>query len=156
LLLPLSLCYRCLSASKRRDSMSTAFPRTLRALKTDSFRASAAVILLLGILLVLWLGWFFRAGISRYEVTSTARLEIDREAHSIQSPLLSRVQANHMAIGREVKAGDILVELDTNTERLRVKEEQTRLSTIAAQIDSLNAEIAARGQARSREQQATK
>src|SRR6202012_1151624 len=45
--------------------------------------------------------------------------------------------------GAEVQAGDVLVELDASTERLRLREEEARLDAMPRRIASLRGEIEA-------------
>ena len=136
--------------------MSTPFPRTVEALRIDRFRGSLLVLTLVTALLAGWLAWFFLAAITRYEVTSTARLEIDQEATLVQSPVTARVETTNLVLGRQVRAGEILVELDSNAERLQVQEERRRLAGLSPQIASLRDQIANVNQSSTREQRATR
>jgi len=133
--------------------MATPFSRTFRALETDSFRGS--VLALVGVIALLggWLAWFFFAKVARYEVTDTARLEVDQESHPVQSPVLARVVSSNLALGKDVQAGDVLVELDANAERLQVEEQRTQLAALASQVDSLKTQVLQLEEARAREQQ---
>jgi len=135
--------------------MSTSFPRTVEALRIDRFGGSLLVLLLAVTLLGGWLLWFASAGITRYEVSTAARLEIDQEAHAIQSPVLARVEVSHLVLGRSVRTGDVLVELDANAERLGVEEERNRLASLAPQIEVLEAQIARVEQSRGHEREST-
>ena len=133
--------------------MATPFSRTFRALETDSFRGS--VLALVGVIALLggWLAWFFFAKVARYEVTDTARLEVDQESHPVQSPVLARVVSSNLALGKDVQAGDVLVELDANAERLQVEEQRTQLAALASQVDSLKTQVLQLEEARARERQ---
>jgi membrane fusion protein (multidrug efflux system) len=133
--------------------MATPFSRTLRALESDSFRGS--LLVLVGVIALLggWLAWFFLAKVVRYEVTDTARLEVAQESHPVQSPVLGRIVTSNLVLGKEVQAGDVLAELDTNAERLQVEEERTQLTSLASEIQSLQAQVGQLEQARAREQQ---
>jgi membrane fusion protein (multidrug efflux system) len=135
--------------------MSSSFPRTVEALRIDRFGGSLLVLLLVGALSGVWVVWFSLARITRYEVTASARVEIDQETHAIQSPVLARVEESHLTLGRQVEAGDTLVVLDGNSERLQVEEERKRLAGIEPQIDVLRAQIAKVEQSREHEQQST-
>lgn len=53
--------------------MSIPFSRSLRALETDPFQSSIRRLILIGVLMIAWLGWFFLAPITQYEVSETAR-----------------------------------------------------------------------------------
>ena len=136
--------------------MATAFLRTLHSLEADSFRRSIGGLLLVALLLGAWFAWFFLSRVARYEVTGTARLEVDRAIHLVQAPVAGRVITSRLVLDQEVQAGDPLVELDANPERLQMQEEQTRLKALDPQMESLHGEIAAAEQAQLREQQATR
>src|SRR2546428_9830519 len=115
--------------------MSATFSHSLRSLNADGFRRSLAGMLLAVVLLGSWVGWFLFVRVTLYEVTDTARLEVGREAHPIQASVAGRVVATRMILGREVQAGDVLVELDIETERLHLEEERTSLATLSAQLE---------------------
>src|SRR5258708_4349782 len=83
-------------------------------------RMSSVAISISLLLLGAWLGWFFVAPIPRYEVNSAARLEVDQQIRPVQSPVLARIVTSNLQIGRVVQAGDVLVELDSATERFQV------------------------------------
>jgi membrane fusion protein (multidrug efflux system) len=67
--------------------------------------------------------------------------------HPIDARVEGRVVATHLDLGRRVQTGDVLVELDADTERLRLDEEETRLATFSPQSKAIGAEIAAEEQA---------
>jgi membrane fusion protein (multidrug efflux system) len=73
----------------------------------------------------------------------------------MQATVSGRVVSSHLALGAEVHAGDILVELDSNPQRLQLMEQRARLAVIPTQIQALHAEVAAEEQARGAEQHAT-
>jgi hypothetical protein len=108
------------------------------------------------LLLGAWLVWFFFAPIPRYEVTSTARLEVDQQIRPVQSPVLARVVTTNLQLGREVHAGDVLVELDSATERFQVQEETAHVTALTSEIASLRAQVQGTNQARTQEQQTSR
>jgi multidrug resistance efflux pump len=122
----------------------------MHSLAADSFSHSMLGTLLAAALLSSWVTWFFLAGVALYEVSETARLEVDQAAHTVEAQVAGRVSATHLVLGREVQIGDVLVELDADTQRLQLKEEQTRLATLAPQLvvlrDVVTAEERARGE----------
>ena len=136
--------------------MSTAFSRTARALEADSFRGSFLALAFAFALLGAWSLWFFFSSVPRYEVTATARLEVDQEIRPIQSPVLARVITTNLQLGREVKVGDVLVELDSNAEHFQSEAETAHLSGLASEIASLRAQILSIQEARDREKQASR
>ncbi len=135
--------------------MSTAFSRTLQALRVDRFRPGATGILTAIAVVAAWTAWCCLAHITLYEVSDKARLEVDRAAYPIDSPLLGRIVRSDVAIGRNVKAGDILIEFDSEPEQLQLREERTKLSALLPQIAAMRSQIAAEELARSEEQRAS-
>jgi multidrug resistance efflux pump len=121
--------------------MAVAFSRSMRSLSTSGRRASTWGLLIAVIILGLWIGWAVLTRISLYETSSETRLEAEHAAHRIEAPVAGRVIANHLAVGQQVRAGQVLVELDADTERLQLKEEQTQPAALSAQITSLRNEI---------------
>jgi membrane fusion protein (multidrug efflux system) len=136
--------------------MATAFSRTLRILEADRGRRPVAGLLAAAALLGGWVSWSLMARVTLYEITPMARLEVDRAISPIQSPMLGRVTATYLEVGRAVRAGETLVELDASPERMQASEERTRIATIAPQVGSLRKQIAAEEQARAEERATTK
>ena len=89
-----------------------------------------------------------------YEVTTTARLEVERAVYPIEAPVVGRVVATHLALGREVQAGEVLVELESDAQRLELEAERTRLAAVTAQLDGIRQEIMAEEEAQRQERQA--
>ena len=98
--------------------MTTGFSRTLRSLRADGFGWPAAAIAVAVCFALAWGGWCSIAQVTLYEVTESARLEVDRAITPVQSPI-ARVEKAYLTMGREVKAGDVLLELDTRPESFR-------------------------------------
>ena len=136
--------------------MSTAFSRTARAMAADGFRGSFVAIAFSLLLLGAWLAWCVFAPIPRYEVTPTARLEVDQLIRPVQSPVLARIVTSNLQIGRVVQAGDVLVELDSATQRFQVQEEMAHMTALTSEIVSLRAQVSGTNQAKTREQQTSK
>ena len=57
-------------------------------------------------ILALWVIWFVRAEIVRYEVAETARLESESAGYDLQTPVAGRVVVSRLALGRRVHAGE--------------------------------------------------
>lgn len=136
--------------------MATAFSRTLRSLEADRFRGTALVLMGVAALLGLWFFWATRARIGLYEVTENARLEIANAAYPLQAPIGGRVIAVSLAIGQEVKEGDVLVELESDPQTFEVKEQQARLRTVDPNVRTLRAQITAEEAARDQERRSSK
>src|SRR3712207_4487833 len=102
--------------------MATPFSRTMHSLAADRFRLSLLGILLVAALLGAWATWFLLARVTLYEVSTTARLEVSDAVHPVEAQAAGRVQATHLLLGREVQAGDVLVELEAEAQRLQLEE----------------------------------
>lgn len=123
--------------------MPIPFSRSMRSLNADGFRFPSLGLLLVSIILLSWMIWFCLSRVALYEVTDSARLEVDQSVHPIASQVFGRVVTTQLALGKEVKRGDLLVELDTVEQRLQIAEEQTRVTAITHQIAALRDELAA-------------
>jgi membrane fusion protein (multidrug efflux system) len=135
--------------------MAHPFSRSLRQLTRDGSGRHHALIGIALALAALWGLWFCFASISVYEVSGSARLEVARQAHAVESPLPGRVVRNLLALGTPVKQGDVLVELDAATERLALAEVNARTAGAGAQVEALRAELEAEGEARRTDQEGT-
>ncbi len=121
--------------------MPTPFDRTLRSLDTDGFRPSLVAFAVAAALVAVWLVWFLAAELPLYELSESARLEAAAAAHPIASPVLGRIVSSRLELGLEVQAGEVLVELDAEPERLRLEQERRQISTLAAQLEALAGEV---------------
>ena len=128
--------------------MPSQFSRTTRSLANDTSRYATLAWLLAGVLLAGWLAWFALGKVTVYEISRQARLEVQQAPHALASPLAGRVVSTTLVIGQTVRAGDVLVELDASSDKLRLKEEQSRLAAIPPKIQSLETEIALMAQAK--------
>ena len=124
----------------------------MRSLEADGFRRSRWGILLVMALLSAGAGWFFFARIDLYEVSSHARLEVDHEIHPVAAVVAGRITSHGLVLGRKVSTGEVLVELESEGERLRVEEEQARLAALPPRLESLRQETAAEERAWAQEQ----
>jgi membrane fusion protein (multidrug efflux system) len=113
-------------------------------------------ILIAATLLLSWVLWFCLARVTLYEVTTMARLEVDRAVYPIEAPVAGRVVATRLVLGQEVRAGDMFVELETEAQRLQLEEERTRLAALTAQLDGIQQEIMAEEEAQRQERQAAR
>ena len=122
--------------------MSTVFSRATQGLAADRGRGSRWGVLLAAALLGVWGAWFCLARLTVYAVTDTARLEVERAVYPIETPVDGRVVATHLALGREVQGGEVLVELEAEPQRLQREEERTRLAALTHQLEALRVEVA--------------
>jgi len=80
---------------------------------------------------------------------------VDRAAHPVESQYSGRVVTSALALDREVEAGEVLIELDADMQKLQLTEERTKLGALGPQIQSLEDQIAAEQRASAQEQQTT-
>ncbi len=132
--------------------MAATFSRTVRALDEPSRRRW--VVPLAGVVLLTWAGWFLLGRVAVYEVSDRGRLEVKSTAHSVAALLPGQVVETHLAIGQEVKAGEVLAVLDAETERLAIRERQARRESLRDRLGALRGEIAAEREAMEEQRQA--
>lgn len=132
--------------------MSTGFSRTLLSLQADSFRSSSTGILVAAALAAGWVAWCFLAHIAVYEISVTARVEAEHATTQVQSPLPGRVAAVHLGMERSVQDGEVLVELDSESEQRQIAEQQVRLAALDPQIAALRDQAAEEGRAAAEEE----
>jgi membrane fusion protein (multidrug efflux system) len=128
----------------------------MRALAADRGRWSLPSLLLVCALLGGWGAWFVGARVAVYEVTQTARLEVDQAVHPIATSVAGRVVATHLVVGRAVQAGEVLAELDAEAPRLQYEEARVRLTALTAQRQARRQELTAEQGAREAERQAAR
>ncbi len=126
--------------------MATPFNQTLQALIADGARGGRAGLAAALVALSIWLMWFLCAEVSIYS-SAPAQLQAQRDIHAVEASIEGRVVVAHLALGREVHVGDILVELDATPVRLKLAEHTARLDSARAQLRTLKAEIVAQQQA---------
>jgi membrane fusion protein (multidrug efflux system) len=103
------------------------------------------------ILLAGWVSWASVAHVTRYEVSSSARIEVHGAAYPIQAEVPGQVVSSNLTLGREVHTGDVLFELDSRTERLNLTEAETRFRAFAPQIAALQGQINNEGRGQTNE-----
>jgi membrane fusion protein (multidrug efflux system) len=123
--------------------MPVPFSATTRSLAADTPFHSALGWLAAGVLGALWLAWFLFGSVTVYETSAQARLEVLRAAHPLAARAAGSVLAVNFALGRQVAAGQVLVQLDDRAERLTLAEENTRKQALPLQIQALARQIAA-------------
>ena len=128
--------------------MAAQFSQTTRSLASDTSHFAHLAWASGGVLVIGWMLWFFLGSVTVYEISKQARLEVRQASHHIAALIPSKVVSTALAIGKQVQAGDVLVELDSSVEQLRRKEEEARLGAIPGQIAALQREIEARERAR--------
>jgi len=121
--------------------MPTPFERTWRALDNDSVWLKTLGMGLICLLLVGWLVWFVNGRVYVYEVSKKTSLEAVIAAHPVATRINGRVQKAYLELGRLVKKGEVLIELDAEAEQLALAMRDARVQGIKAQITALRPEI---------------
>lgn len=88
------------------------------------------------------------AKISLYEFSSKARLEVEHSAHPITALVSGKVISTRLSLGQKVNKDEIAILLDSNSEKLRLKEEESKFKSLPSRITALEKEITALEQAK--------
>lgn len=123
----------------------TSFSRTMRALDADGMSPALLGVILIAGLGGVWSSWLVVARVPVYQLSEAARLELE-SIHPVASPVAGRVVSSALALGREVRAGDVLLEVEAERERLETAEERMRLASVSDEIQELHHEISAEEQ----------
>src|SRR5215470_15835111 len=134
--------------------MAMAFAHSMRALAADRGRWALAGLVAVLALLSAWGAWLVLARVTLYEVTQTARLEVAQAGHPIATPVAGRVVATHLVVGRDVQAGEVLVELDAAAVRLQHEEARQWSAALTTQRQARRQELVAEEAAQQDERQA--
>jgi multidrug resistance efflux pump len=121
--------------------MPLPFVRTFRALEIDGGAGRGLLPVAAGVVIAAWLAWFFLGRVGVHEVTDSARLEVVSAVHPVAARFDGQIVRSTLAIGREVRAGEILVELDHELETLALSQGEARLDDARARLVALRAEI---------------
>jgi membrane fusion protein (multidrug efflux system) len=119
----------------------TAFARSLRSLEGEKRHRLVLVVIVVSLLVVAWGLWFFLTPVTEYEVSESARLEVTRATYPIETFVAGRIRTSHLDLGRDVAAGDTLLELDATSLRLELREEASRIAARRPQLAKLRDEI---------------
>jgi membrane fusion protein (multidrug efflux system) len=134
--------------------MPSPFSRTIRSINAESSRLSTIALIVVAAILGGWALWFMSARVAIYETSEAARLEVDSAAHPIEAAAAGRVIKTNLAIGREVQAGEVLVELESDSQRLQLIEEEARVAAVSAQLAALRNQTVAERRVQSETQAA--
>jgi membrane fusion protein (multidrug efflux system) len=126
--------------------MSASFPRTLRALQSDGMNPTLLGLTLITAVIAFWACWLVLGRVSVYEISATARLEAER-VHPVAATVGGRIVASHLSLAREVRSGDVLLEIESDRERLETIEQQRRLAALSSQLAVFETQIPAEEEA---------
>src|SRR5690606_26705339 len=78
-----------------------------------------------------------------YQTSASARLEVLPSPSQIDSQVAGRVARSNLQVGKRVDAGEVLVELDSETQRVELARARGQLTSLTAELQALDREIAA-------------
>ncbi len=128
--------------------MGVAFSRTTRALNADRGIGSRLMIVTGLMLLAAWTGWFLFGRITLYQASRAAHIEVATSSRDIATLHGGKLVASGLFIGRRVHAGEVLAELDSEQEKLRLADAEHRLSGFPARLAALQQELSSTQTAR--------
>jgi multidrug resistance efflux pump len=133
----------------------TDFARSFCRLRAD--RGNATIWVMFGAVATLaaWWCWAVLAQISLYEVSADARVELDGATYAVGCPFPGRIVAANLRVGQSVRRGDLLVEIDSTPEQLRLREQEVQIDGLDPQIAHLQSQIDAEDGAGNAEERGT-
>lgn len=124
--------------------MSAPLHRSLRALANDRASGPLWWLLVATVLIALWVAWMFWARVPVYAVSDESRIEVALDVHSIESAVQGKVVSSNLVLDRWVEAGEVIVKLDATRFELELAAKQALVGNLAAEIEPIRAEIAAK------------
>lgn len=121
--------------------MFNSFQQVNQSLRADRGLASTIGLFVAVILITAWIFWALTSRITRYEMSDSARLEVDAADYPVEASSSGRLIISYLTLGKEVHTGDVLAELDSTSERLNLQEERTRLAALGPQLAALQAQV---------------
>jgi multidrug resistance efflux pump len=134
----------------------TAFSKTYAALLAERGRSNSLTLVATLLALGAWTWWAIKSELTLYEVSTSARVELDSATYPIQSPFAGKIVRTNISVGKDVKLGDILVEIDSEPDQLQLRQEQVRVLGLDPALDRLRSQLTAEERAREDEQSASR
>jgi multidrug resistance efflux pump len=122
--------------------MSSPFSRSLRAIESERRRGWIPVAVAAS-LVAAWSSWFVFARVPLYETSAIARIEATAAAHPVDARMAGRAVQVNLSVGSAVRAGDVLLQLEADAERLALDEARARLAALDPEVASARREIVA-------------
>ncbi|HEX2122615.1 MAG TPA: HlyD family efflux transporter periplasmic adaptor subunit [Thermoanaerobaculia bacterium] len=90
-----------------------------------------------------WAVWAFAARVSIVAVSKRGRLEARRAVHQLAVPADGTVASARLTLGRRVRRGEVLLEMDTREESIRRTRSAADVAALERRIAAMNAQLAA-------------
>lgn len=123
--------------------VATPFSRTLRSIERDESSPGLLRLGLGALTLALWAGWMLAARVPVRLRSDRARVEAAAAAHPVEVPVGGRVRSLSLTLGQRVRAGDVLVSLDSQRDALERDELLARRAGLDAPCFALREQLAA-------------
>jgi multidrug resistance efflux pump len=120
--------------------MPVPFPRCTQALASERDGRSALTLVFAAAVFVSGVAWSILARVTVFETTESARVEAVPGAHVVQAQVSGRVVKTQLMLGKQVQAGDVLIELDATREALELDEGKAKVKGLADELAALDAE----------------
>jgi len=117
--------------------MAYPFQRTLRSLSGDEFGVRVALMAFSAAALCGLAVWALNARIPVLKVSTLGRIEPHNAVHRLEPPESGRVIRSNLALDREVTEGELLVEFESEDQRLELQQSESNLAMLARDLASL-------------------
>jgi multidrug resistance efflux pump len=124
--------------------MATPFSRSIRALTSERSNTRITSLAAIGllVLLMIWGSWAALAKVTLWQ-SGVGRVESIYSAHVVGAPSSGRVETVAADLGRKVRSGEILVELEADDIQARHRQMVVRHDTLVTQLEAIEVEIEA-------------
>lgn len=120
--------------------MPVPFQRCTQALASERDGRSALTLVLAAGVIAAGVAWSLLARVTVFETTESARVEAVPGAHVVQAQVSGRVVRAQLMLGKEVQAGDVLIELDAAREALELEEGLAKVEGLTKELAALESE----------------
>lgn len=127
--------------------MVSRFSRTLRSVQADGFGLTTPLLAIAIPLALAWGLWMYSARVPVHVVSTRARVELDRAVWAVETSVGGRLSESGLELGKVVKEGDLLARIDASQEQLELKAGRSRVASLTAQLEALEAELLAQEEA---------
>ncbi|RKH10157.1 HlyD family efflux transporter periplasmic adaptor subunit [Corallococcus sp. CA047B] len=115
--------------------MSYDFRDSLASL--DEGRRSTPVIATVLVFLVAWGAWLGLGRVSVYVSSTTSRLEVEGAAFPVEPTIAGRVSQSSLRLGQKVRAGEVLVRLESGEQESVLREQLARQAALESEAAAL-------------------
>jgi len=129
----------CLKESSNHSYiMAYPFQRTLRSLNGDELGIRVVLMVFSVVSMLALAVWALEARIPVLKVSTLGRIEPHNAIHRIEPPESGKVIQSRLALDREVVEGELLVEFDSQEQRLALEQSERNLATLTQDLAWLN------------------